>query len=153
MYYDQNSNEQQQNEWKNSSKTMEMTTQPTQTTTTQRSQRTTSKTLLTEDALRKSGVSQKILQKLPAYIVEQSMNKLNEAAEQLDSGLTGEISMPLIQLTKVEAQELEPVKETEGNQIDAATLEERIGKIKAGRKGFLFKADAVVKPDDETLNS
>lgn len=145
MYYDQGEGDDQ-----NSTRTMEATTS--------RPQKTTSKTLLTEDLLRQSGVSQKVIQRLPAYIVEQSMNHLEEA-EIVEDSSSQEILMPLIKLTEIEPEpeikpelqvpELEAETETETEEeIESVPVVEkeentldREAKIK-GRKGFLFRADA-----------
>lgn len=174
MWYDQSEYEQQETGGS------EYTAMKTMESTTARAEKTTSKGLLhaQEDLLRQSGVSQKIIQKLPAYIVQQSMNKLTEepAAEQLEdvaTDETAEISMPLIQLTEIEPPESVTASDNDVDTVDIgqediehdiAALEvaedntvevlpelgaddaidtETPVEIKIGRKGFLFKADAL----------
>lgn len=189
MYYDQSEYEQQEGGHEYTQmKTMESTTARTSAAV----EKTTSKTLLSSsDILRQSGVSQKIIQKLPAYIVEQSMNKLKEeAAEQLEDVVTDEleeISMPLIQLSEIEPtvgvevvvddivehdpslqvgvdddvaiEQNENTVEEEKEEADSLNKnasevpgevvkdeespEDKPVEIKIGRKGFLFKADAL----------
>lgn len=118
MYYDQA--ESSEND-KNVSKTMEAMKR----TTTSRPDKTTSKTLLAEDILRQSGVSQKIIQRLPAYVVEQSINKLNEKLqEEFQNAEITEISMPLIQLTEPEKTEAgEVVDEEDDTEVVTVPLE------------------------------
>lgn len=113
-----------------STKAMESSTRPST------SVKTTSKNLFEYSALESSGVSQKLLNKLPAYLFKQETPQLNENLL-LDDGVgeeEDEVVMPLMQL---EARP--PLVEPQREQRTA----------KAGRRGFLFKADAVAAKQEE----
>lgn len=104
-----------------STKTMESSTKPSY-----QQEKTTSKNLFEYSAFEESGISQKLLQRLPAYLFKQETPpQLNEELLETE-GIQKEDDMATHSM-QFKASQLEPQREQRTQTV--------------GRRGFLFKAD------------